>query len=45
MIIEKAFAKLKGTYNSLIGGVALNSLNILTGAPTYGYSLRYRSSQ
>ena len=37
MIIEKAAAKVKGNYCSLVAGYVSNSLKTLTGAPTGNY--------
>ena len=34
ILIEKAFAKLNGTYESIIGGLPIESFRVLTGAPT-----------
>lgn len=37
MLLEKAFAKLHGSCNSLDGGTALEAMIDLTGAPTHSY--------
>jgi len=37
IILEKAFAKLKGNYLTLAGGYLVNSVRVLTGCPTAQY--------
>jgi hypothetical protein len=36
-ILEKAMAKLHGTYENIISGDAAHSIEVLTGAPATGY--------
>ena len=38
-ILEKAWAKVKGNYAQVDGGFVVNGLRLLTGAPTFTYTL------
>lgn len=37
-ILEKAFAKIKGSYSAVKGGYLVSGLRALTGAPVYNYN-------
>jgi|TARA_B110000305_G_C19431785_1_gene636589 hypothetical protein len=39
ILLEKAWAKLHGSYERIIGGMAHYTFRDLTGAPAYEYSL------
>lgn len=43
-LIEKAYAKLHGSYANIIGGQALNALKDLTGFPTYAFDAMWREA-
>lgn len=38
--MEKAWAKLHGSYCTIVGGFPMNVLRDLTGAPSYSYALK-----
>ena len=38
-IVEKAWAKVIGNYESINYGLLKNGIRVITGAPTFGYSL------
>ena len=42
-ILEKAWAKLKGSYEMADGGLLENGLRMLTGVPVFYYQTRYLS--
>ena len=39
MLLEKAWAKMKGSYAQTNGGFVVSGLRMLTGAPTFTYQL------
>jgi hypothetical protein len=43
-ILEKAWAKMKGSYTNADGGLITNGLRSLTGAPVFKYSSSINNS-